>query len=313
MLNIQSISFIIRIVYLNLPGQTIRVLIFISRWIPLVLLQSTAIELMKIAGPDLAAKWISSLFDNPKTLRKLAQTRTVNQRIKQESNVSPIDPDVKKIILHRTISALESNGVRPFLCFGTLLGLVREHGFMVHDGDLDIGVFYDETSCSGVKEILEKQGFDILHFDQDPWPCRIIARITKLSLNFKIDIVFFKSDGDKLLTFSRIHDHLLIRRRNAFTLEMAKFLDIPVWIPSHPERFLDENYGNWTSKSDFHHYIFKSPLTDLNDPMVRYFLAETILKLTLKGSEDLPFYLNFADKCYPGDSIWTPMNKILVQ
>lgn len=178
--SIQSISFIIRLVYLNFPGSTIPVLMFISRWIPVRMHLITAVELMKTAGPDLSTEWMSKLFDDPKISTRIHNAYSENAQRSLITTITPIDPGVKKIILHRTTSTLESNGIRPFLCFGSLLGFVRDGGFMSHDIDLDIGILYDETSCNKVKQVLEKNGFEIILYEPDPWPCRVIARITQI-------------------------------------------------------------------------------------------------------------------------------------
>jgi hypothetical protein len=41
--------------------------------------------------------------------------------------------------INSVLSALETAGVRPFLAYGTLLGAVREGGFIGHDSDADLG------------------------------------------------------------------------------------------------------------------------------------------------------------------------------
>lgn len=57
---------------------------------------------------------------------------------------------------------MESNGYRYSLAFGTMLGAVREHGFISHDLDIDVFVWYDEYDDNLI-ESLKKVGFSLKH------------------------------------------------------------------------------------------------------------------------------------------------------
>ena len=58
--------------------------------------------------------------------------------------------------------ALSSIGVNYSLAFGTLLGAVREGGFIKHDLDLDTAIWYEDYS-SLIQEVLESHGFILSH------------------------------------------------------------------------------------------------------------------------------------------------------
>ena len=55
---------------------------------------------------------------------------------------------------------LDANGISFWLEFGTLLGAYREHGFIKHDCDLDIGLFFKNTTI--VYNALTKAGFKLI-------------------------------------------------------------------------------------------------------------------------------------------------------
>lgn len=65
-----------------------------------------------------------------------------------------------KLLLEKLKEALDSNGILFWLEFGTLLGAYREHGFIKHDYDLDIGVFFQNTTM--VYDVLTKAGFKLI-------------------------------------------------------------------------------------------------------------------------------------------------------
>lgn len=58
--------------------------------------------------------------------------------------------------------ALSSIGIDYSIAFGTLLGAIREHGFIKHDMDLDTVVWFDDYSDQ-IKTTLNIFGFKLIH------------------------------------------------------------------------------------------------------------------------------------------------------
>ncbi|WP_338938845.1 LicD family protein [Fusobacterium nucleatum] len=58
----------------------------------------------------------------------------------------------------KLLSVLEEEKIEAFLVFGTLLGAIREKGFIKHDLDLDFGVWEDNDFLK-LRECLEAKGF----------------------------------------------------------------------------------------------------------------------------------------------------------
>ena len=56
---------------------------------------------------------------------------------------------------------LTTNNITYSLVFGTLLGAVREKGFIKHDLDIDVGVWYDKDN-SRIEKILTTAGFELI-------------------------------------------------------------------------------------------------------------------------------------------------------
>ena len=57
---------------------------------------------------------------------------------------------------------LNDNNIKYWLCYGTLLGYVRENGLLKHDFDFDIGLWNDDYSKE-LESALESHGFKLMH------------------------------------------------------------------------------------------------------------------------------------------------------
>ena len=57
---------------------------------------------------------------------------------------------------------MTENSIHYSLAFGTMLGAVREHGFIKHDLDIDV-VIWNEDYSSQIKQLLAKYGFKLFH------------------------------------------------------------------------------------------------------------------------------------------------------
>lgn len=65
-------------------------------------------------------------------------------------------------VLEKFDEAMTKNGYAYSLAFGTLLGAVREHGFIKHDFDIDVFVWIDDYDTK-MLEVLKEHGFELTH------------------------------------------------------------------------------------------------------------------------------------------------------
>jgi len=185
-----------------------------------------------------------------------------------------LDPSLKQKVFDEAYTLLTQTGTSPFICFGLLLGHVRENGFMEHDLDFDFGFFYEAGLVEKIYDLLNTSAYQIKIYEPSPWPCRIV--VLHKSSGLSLEVVFFKKSQNDFLTYTRYRTHLLIRKRKPFELVEAHFANRTVLMPAFPEIFLSENYGNWKEKSEYHHWIVTSPLTDFREAILQPLLLSAI-------------------------------------
>jgi hypothetical protein len=221
--------------------------------------------------------------------------RRVLQRLKQPrpGRARPRPPrgalrrlthDDARAALRQVLARLDAAGITPFLSFGTLLGAVREGGFMAHDTDIDLGVFSDEASPEQLRRLFRwGSGLRLA------LPSLLDARALPVKVRHRsgasIDLVPFERHPDAFITRMRHQSHVLTRRRRPFGLRWMNFEGTRVCVPDPPEAFLDENYGDWRTPRARYHCVLSSRMPfDPHDPLVRYLLYAGIDDALARGA-----------------------------
>ncbi len=102
-------------------------------------------------------------------------------------------------ITSKISKVLDNSGIEYFFTYGTLLGLIRNGGFMKHDIDLDLGVIRTgEFSWNKLNSLLTNVGFKQLHeFSLD-------GEITEQTYEYKgmtIDFFIYEKENEHMISY----------------------------------------------------------------------------------------------------------------
>ncbi len=156
-------------------------------------------------------------------------------------------------------------GIKPFFLWGTLLGCIRENGFIDHDGDLDFGILEaDYPKKDMLIKAMLKRGYRLRH----DMPYQFSFELKDQLLNLDIDVLY--RHQDMLVNCIPLENGALLANRfpqEAFNeLKTIEFGGIPcVWVPGNPEVVLDATYGNWRVTQKDYHYT-TGPTSKISDP-----------------------------------------------
>lgn len=174
--------------------------------------------------------------------------------------------------------ALGQKGIEFFLISGTLLGCVRENQLLGHDKDVDIGVFGSvslDTVRSAVSSSLKMKEREIGSAD-----CLYVRHVNGVM----IDIFRHYEEGGKVW-----HGGIKTRWWNTpFELRQTQFLGHQFAVPSDPDLYLTENYGDWQTPVTLFDTFLDTPNMEVTDEdvLTLYFLL-TLCEHYLKGSREM--------------------------
>lgn len=91
-------------------------------------------------------------------------------------------------VLKQFDECLTTHNIKYFLIFGSMLGAVREKGFIGHDLDIDVAIWYDDYTPQ-IQKVLEQAGFMLIHSHEIDGG-RLAKEDTYAKYDVSIDIFF---------------------------------------------------------------------------------------------------------------------------
>ncbi len=148
-------------------------------------------------------------------------------------------------LLRDTLESCEELRLQPFLTWGTLLGHVRNGGFIPHDYDIDLGLLRkDFHKKNDLIRVMQNKGYTIGRCDEFTVA---FHRVGLEKLHIDIDCYYEENAqmGYSILWKGQ-HFHYVFPLEIFSQFRHVTFLNTcEVRIPHMPEKFLDHAYGNW--------------------------------------------------------------------
>lgn len=147
-----------------------------------------------------------------------------------------INTEISRNNLKILSSILNKEGIKYGLIYGTLLGAIREKGFIAHDEDTDLYILQeDKERLFTLLPILKDNGLELIRVHND--------LISIIKNNEYIDIYYAKKPSNILLANKRrILDNFL-NKKDIENPVSFKFLGIDTFIPNNSVKMLRNIYG----------------------------------------------------------------------
>ena len=182
-------------------------------------------------------------------------------------------------VLEQLDQAFVEIGIPYWLDFGTLLGAVRDYGFIEHDLDIDVGLFLNDRT-EKIRDVLAQYGFTLyrqITIDEGKYG----LEETYIYHGVSIDLFYYKKEGDIIIThgftkkdglswektLAEYGGYLIREIYLPYSgLEKISFLGKQYPVPKDPHLYLKSFYGeNYMIKNSNWDYQRADSVKLLND------------------------------------------------
>ena len=163
-------------------------------------------------------------------------------------------PDVARGVLAELTEVLERLKIRHFICDGTLLGFVREGGFIQGDNDIDLRLERHAIN-DDLLDAIRAAGFSLLRRD---WINGKQVNVALRKQGIAIDLMGTDfQPGQTVFHIGHYPRGILSYRQPFHGVEKRDFDGLSLWLPQNPEIELAANYGpDWRTPARHWHSHF---------------------------------------------------------
>ena len=205
--------------------------------------------------------------------------------IQRESKyqIKDFDTTAAELTLTTVNEALRSEGLKPFLISGSLLGCMRDGRIMPHDKDLDMGLIGWESQFNLTKIILNLGCFDI-NLKRLIGKNLFLITAKDQRTDIAIDFFFFHEKIDHFLHgIDYQYGFTQNFKFSKFNLIETKFLGQSFFIPDNWAVMLSENYGEWEKPEPVYVVTVESPAIIDKGSVKHQLVAHLELLKTING------------------------------
>lgn len=160
-------------------------------------------------------------------------------------------------MLERVVHGCAAAGLRPILLWGSLLGHLRDRGFIWNDRDIDLGIM--ETERGAVPRLRDAMLADGFRVRIDGAQKLSLLHPNHPRLFLDLDVVHRHRDGWGITNAEARPDRIFHYVFDAPVFDRiteVRFMGCQVFVPGLPEAFLTAVYGDWTVPQPKADYLY---------------------------------------------------------
>jgi len=251
---------------------------------------------------------LQSLCMSPTRLRRLS---AISSRLSAKKKTLPDEVALARSLVDFQ-DCLTAAGLKPFLIFGTLLGCIREQGFVPGDTDIDFGILGDAQLEIAHDAMSRSDRLQIS--GRRYWNGGLSQLLLRHENGCRMDLKAFSVEAGSV-AWNSFNDAIILRRHYPGTIRLRRhmFQGAAVYVPEEAEAFLAWHYGDWRQPDAGYHWLTSGPIrSEEQRAWMRIGAPLAVLRSILHGGlkKSLLMARNAGD-LFPEDELWRDVARAL--